>query len=341
MDRNKQQYPEALTPLVPDNVVGLRDDTVLAVHEAWRTLDLDTVKSRMPEAQTVNFTNRLGRPDRYIKIALLSPPEADYDETKALVIALPFQQVWKPSMYIRSELTRQIVAPQARAVVFPNNSGLEPSYPFIERELKTFRSGDIMPLAELQTRALEHLKIGSVAVTGYSMGGLTALALGAHGSDKFEVTHINADEAPSQPRTAKQLRKDFLSSSSWGDQRAAIRDARLPVLSQALNRPRLALDYLWFGQSSLRRDSRALNQAMAAGIDNLVDKAHQQYPEAAIKLGRVAGSKVVGVETEPCATMADTLVRSVIYTGTATHRHATADNVVAHALMVKDSIRDF
>jgi hypothetical protein len=124
-----------------------------------------------------------------------------------------------------------------------------------------------------------------------------------------------------------------MKSGGWREQRAAIRDARLPVLSAAFSPGRVALDYARFGLSSFEPNSRALVAGMARGnLDELVGRARQNLPEAIIKLGHIAGSQLF-LPAENSLEGVD--VRE--YSGAAAHMHATADNVVAHALMIVDA----
>ncbi|HSX43937.1 MAG TPA: hypothetical protein VLE69_01390 [Candidatus Saccharimonadales bacterium] len=327
---------EFQAPRVPDQLEPLIDDRLLEIHGEWQELSLSDVKAQMPNPITIATNDGQG-----VRAAILKPTGFDGDMSQALVIDLPHQQAWKPSMYIRSEITRQVVAPELPAVVFPNNSLNDLYYDFTDSEYERLDNGDISPLAEKQVRILEELNVAKIAITGYSLGGKVALGVGDVGSDTIEITHINADEAPSSvERSAKELQKDFLQSGGWGEQCAAIRDARLPVLSQALNMSRLLMDYARFGVATRNKQNRAIHNAMTDTVSEVLLGTIISNPDVKIKMGRVGMSNLV-IPTfiyAPHSIPESPNFREIVYTGDAAHKHATGDNVFAHALMAKHGI---
>lgn len=329
---------EVYLPRVPDELTHLLDDQVQDVQRRWASYDFDDVRAMMPEPQVIDLPN-----DRQLRGVVLEPATPERDEACSLVLALPFCQAWKPSMFIRAEVMRQIIAPNSRLVVFPNNSITDEYYDLTEAELGTMHEGSMAPLAELQARALEVLKVGEAAVSGYSLGGVLAIELAAVGSDKLEICHINADETPNKERTSKQLQKDFLASGGWGEQRRAIEDAEVPALEKALNVSGLALDYARFGVASLRKTNKALHLAMAGSLVESIKRAKTNYPEASLKLGYVLGSKLfdlecIGEAAHEIAGASNGRVSIRDYSGDGAHMHSTGDNPYAHALMVVDGL---
>jgi len=318
-------------PIVPDELTDLLDDpTVQAAQEDWQDWTLRDVHKAMPEPTATEY----GR-------AVVLEPEGDWDGTTT-VLATPFQQAWKPSMFIRAAYAQQAVAPESRMVILPNNSVTDTYYHFERPELGQLSSGNLTPLFEHQARVLEALGVeGKVMLSGYSMGALTAIGLAKVCSERLAVVSVNADEAPTGGREPKALNKDFMTSGGWGEQRAAIADARVPALSEALKTRRLAFDYARFGTASLLSmvGLRPVNKALAEGMARvdfgaLLLEARAQFPEAIIKLGRVVDSRMVQLERVPQAA-AD--IRE--YSGAGAHKHTTGDNVVAHALMMLDAQR--
>jgi hypothetical protein len=312
-------------PKVPDELAPYLDTSALEENQAaWQTYTLQDVHAAMPETQVTEQ----GR------VVVLDPTSQERDETYTTVLALPFQQGWKPSMYIRAEYARQVLAPESRMVVLPNNTASEQYYNFTKEERRKIGGGNLEPFFERHVRVLEDLGVrGEVMLTGYSLGGLVAVGIAAKCPFSFEPKTVNADELPTGSREPKELQKAFLKSGGWHEQRAAIADAKLPVLSTALSTGRLAVDYARFGLSTFEANNKALAAGMARGdFGDLLRQARRNLPETIIKLGHVAGSQLfLPIE----GSLGEVDVRE--YSGAAAHMHATGDNVVAHALMILDA----
>jgi len=313
-------------PTVPDELVDLlANPSVQETHEFWQNRSLQDVCAAMPEPVVTE----------YGRAVVLDPVDAEWDGTTS-VLALPFQQAWKPSMFIRAAYAHQAVAAESRMVVLPNNSATDTYYHFERAELRKLSAGNLNPLFEHQARVLEALGVeGKVTLSGYSMGALTVLGLAKVCSDEFTVVSVNADEAPTGGREPKELRKAFMASGGWSEQRAAVADARLPALSEVLHARRLVLDYVRFGLASLGAENKALAAGMArVDFGELLSGGRAQFPGAIMKLGHVADSRLVQLEHVPQA------LRDIRrYSGAGAHKHATGDNVVAHALMMLDAQR--
>lgn len=322
--------PEFMRPLVPEQVDHYLDDAhVQDTLERWQQAELEPTLASMPAVKSMRLDDdrRVG----YVDLHPAAGPTTD----EVIVLPLPHQQAWKPSMFVRAELMRQILAPQGRVIAFPNNSReAENYYTFTRPEQRKLAKGDISPLSELQVRVLEKLQLSRISVTGYSLGGLSALGIASVGSPQLEITHVNSDEMPYSFRKLPQLKKDFLKSGGWGDQRAAIADAALPVLSEVFSRRNMGRDYANFGLSTFIGENADLLNMMAGSKLGLLDKALEANPQANIKVGRVVGSLLFGAgfPTYPGK------VSDVEYTGEGSHMHATGDNPVAHALMAKDGL---
>jgi hypothetical protein len=322
-----------LLPSVPVELTEYIDKDVREAHARWQTMSLGQVVARMPEPTETKY----GR-------AVILEPEGDFDENRTVVLCLPHQQAWKPSTAIRALFMQDAVAPSSRLVVLPNNTvGQKPYYTFDNAQAETIASGRMFPFYENQTRLLEKLGIqGEIDLTGYSLGAMTAAGIASMGSEKWRVRVVNADEAPNKDREVKDLKVDFLKSGTWTDHRQAIRDTTIPVLADALSAPRLAADYARFGLSTRIPENVALEAGMAASNFNfMVQAVAGMHAGIVIKLGQVAGSRITDVEgLAVTAEAADTrgAVAHVMYTGHGAHRHATADNVVAHALMYSDAL---
>jgi hypothetical protein len=319
-----------MAPVVPDQLRPYMDDEFMAVHERWRDTSLEDMRQNMPQPVATEY----GR-------AVILDPSGDRDETRTVVLGLPHQQAWKPSMAIRAEFMRQVVAPASRMIVFPNNTVGDRYYNFSDNEAATIESGNLAPFFEQRVRILEELSVkGSIDLTGYSLGGMTAVGIAGVEADNWSVRVLNADEPPNAPRTPKELQRDFMKSGGWGEQRAAIADAQIPALEQELTAPRLAADYARFGLATLIAANKTLHEGMAReNFDQLVVEAGKNHPAVIIKLGYVVGSRVFDVDVFNEDGVRESLPESnlslVAYSGEGARLHPTGDNIVAHTLMFK------
>jgi hypothetical protein len=326
---------EAKTPQVPDQLTPYLTDEVMAVHQEWRSKSVADVMQAMPEVTSTEYGQ-----------AYVLQPKADYDGT-TVVLGLPHQQAMKPSMAIRAQYLQDVVAPDSRIVVLPNNTiGDRDYYHFSDGE-RTLATGSGDRKSSLQffydnrVRLLDTLGVidGKVNFTGYSLGGLTALGSAVSASQHMEVGVVNVDEAPNLERTPKQLQKDFMASGGWGDQRKAIEDAALPALSEALSPARLLADYGRFALATLIPENNALHAGMSgAEFDQQIASSLSYLRDSFIKVGRIDGGQVADEATfnEYASYVPyrdNPNISFVQYSGKAAHKHPTGDNAVAHALM--------
>ncbi|MCA9348203.1 hypothetical protein KC867_02235 [Candidatus Saccharibacteria bacterium] len=304
--------------IIPNELHNFVDDHFLDVHE------------QLSHTNAKDIDHLLGQGH----ILFEGDPEAGVN-----VLALPFQQGWKPSMVLRSEMHRRINNPDGVTIVLPNNSISDKWYSFNDKEVTTMADGDMKPFYEKQARTVELAlsrfgHIGKVVLDGYSQGGLTALGIATTGSTRLDVHAIHSIEAPNRNITPKQLQKDFMSSG--GNTLAAIKHANLQSLSKAMNLPKLAKDFAEFGIASLaNRGNKALYTAMSnPNYYRLIIDALVQNPEAKISTIRIEGSKLY----DPVVTADinnDRFTEIALAKGPGSLGHATGDNIVAHALMMK------
>jgi len=319
---------------IPGELGGFYDTYVSEVHEKFASLSRRDILKQMPEPSIADIsdTERL----RYVD---LCPPRGVNDNGDTVALFLPHAQAWKPSMYARAEFARQAVAKGARMLVFPNNTFGDSYYQLTDVQRERIAEGDLSSLAEKFVKVIEGLDIDSIALTGYSLGGLVGAEVAAVGSDKVKVTVINADETPNIVSNAKELRNDFMASGGWGDQRQALKDSGIAAMEDILNVPRLAADYVRFGAATLMNsDAGALHSGMARPrLNENLARAYSTYPELGVKLGYMVGSllfKAEAVQEHP-----RTFVEAYgAYSTSGNHRHATGDNIVAHALMMLDGL---
>jgi hypothetical protein len=320
-----------LVPRVPDELISGLTDHVLETVERWQSYSRDDIAKMMPDYRYV----RAGA-ERHIGLAVLSPQVEHDGENIALF--LPHQQAWKPSMFIRAELGRQIVNPHARMYVFPNNSMRNVYYSLTDLEQSHLHVGDLGPLARLQARALGALGVDTVRLSGYSLGGRLAVEVAAQSDHYMDIKAVNADEAPSKRgRNSKELQRDFLASGTWGAQRQAIKDAAIPVLSETLSAPRLGVDYARFGlAAALNPQNKAIKQAMTGDMEEALSRAIYINPGTPFKIGYVIGSSLFEA---PDADRRHPRLSYEEYNGEGAHAHSTGDNPLAHGLMMDHGFR--
>lgn len=323
------------TPVVPFELSSGLTDRILEVHERYANYNLhDFIKLSMGEGPA-----KIPAGEDTTNYVSLGNPTDPYATTH--VLALPHQQAWKPSMAIRANIYHEANNPDGLTVVLANNSISNRAYRFSEVEQEAIASGNMRPFYERQTRAVEHLMNshsmrGRVALAGYSLGGLTALGIATVGSDRLDIAEVHSIESPNEDQIPKELKRKFLKSGSWGDQRAAIKDAHLPVLEEALRFDRLALDYARFGIASFTNaENKALSQGMANNNFNLLVKiALKQYEDISIYAGHIVGSQLFNPDVVTDINDPRFVVKR-ISEGEGNHRHATGDNPIAHALMLR------
>lgn len=288
--------------------------------------DLETVHEEMPDPTMVDIG------DRMAKAVILEPDNPDYDETLTVVRFSEHQQPYQAMQYIGAKVMQQMVAPDSRLVMITRDA-----YKFNDKELGALRSGDASPIGQVEMRILEELGLDRVILTGYSLGGISVASVAAAGSDSVEVIHQNMDEPPSKTgRTTKELKKDFMASGTWSDQRAAMQDADITPVSDDLRfAPRLLWDYTKFGIGSLRPANKALLSAMSGSISDLLNKAEASYPDSAQKIGYIYGSKML----DPNSVL-DTSAEVFEYGVLGFHRHASVNNPFMQAALLDHGLKN-
>jgi hypothetical protein len=319
-------------PIVPIQLNHLLDERVLEVHERFASMSYEKLL-RDTVLTEIGSTDR--DHERYGSI-MFGRDGADA-EAGVLILASSYLQAWKPSKTISALFTHDVVNPDGITIVLPNNSGDKRYYEFTDEEIAKMNNRDLMPFYEKRLSSVEDIlgnrALGEVAFGGFSQGALVALGMAAVGSDLFSVERVNAFEPPSEERTPKKLKSDFTKSSHPFEQRRAINDARIPALSESLNRRRLAKDYIRFGLDSTTPESKAVMNGMASPkVNDLARQAINRNDGVNITLGFVEGSKMLGnFKLDRGLTVSGFGIGK----GPGSHRHATSDNIVANALMMQ------
>lgn len=305
------------------------------IDEYWARRTYTDVLSEMPEPTYVSVDD-----DRKIKMVEVAPSSrTDHDISHDIALALPHLNAYNPRHYIRAR-TLQMANPNFSVWILPNNIVGNKAYFLNSREKARLAEGDMRPIGEIQMRAFENNRhgIGNLAVTGYSQGGLTALAMAAVDSDIL-VDRVNADEIPSKTnRPITQLIQDFRRSRSAEGLMAAVHDSGIKALSEAVSPKRQQRDIAQFLLTSLTGEGHIMRKAMSGSANKLVETAINRG--ITVKLGSVAGSKLFDVSSIDTRLLDSPLLTVVQYEGDKfEHMHVTGDNVKLHALMADDGLR--
>lgn len=308
------------------------------VHEYWQGVDPYTgVETAIKNTFVIEPTEDTSR-------AYVLEPPLFFDDSRTLALSLPYLNGFSSQHYVRAETMRRIINPFGRVVVLPENSSQQRYNvaPFNNTDTAKLAMGDYSPFGERQMRTLELadslIKLGSVMLTGYSKGGLTAISMAAAGSDKLNVTHVNADEVPSKVgRTPKQLERDFMKSGTLMQLRKAIGQAEIEPLSRAMRSTSLAQDLAKFGIASKSKNGKLMRASMQGSVDYDLERALHKVNGAVMKVGFVEGSRVFDPDSLSPRTIR-ALGGLVKYLGPGFHGHASADDVIVHALMVNDCL---
>lgn len=333
MNRREQTLATLMTPEIAPRVQEVR--------EQWQDISYDQVLAATEATPQVG-----GVLENTSRAYVIEPDNTYVDETRTLVLSLPYVNGWKPHHFIRAKTMQQIIAPDSRLLVFPNNSHKESYYDLnsmtdIERD--QLAQGNLNPLADMHLRTLEHLdktmNLGALGLSGYSFGGRVALSIAdrAQKSD-MNVSHINSDEMPTEIyRTAEKLSKDFRKSGGLGEFRKAVKEAEIPALRSALRFDRMARELIGFVRASGTEDGKLMQEAMSGHYTNFL---RLEYLDGvSVKVGYVKGSRLV----DPNSVFPGVFDKShqmslVQYSGPGFHGHPTGDNVINHALMANDGL---
>lgn len=323
-------------PLVPDQLDSrLHTPEVLEVVDRWQSMTLEGLDDRLgrEELSPQPFEIGLGK---FVNAVIVNAKA--FRDGKVRVLSATHQQPWNKATAIRTLIDHDINNPNGTTIFLPNNGVGKPAYRFSDEHRELIERGHLRPFYEQQTLVLERIasryavKQAEWTMAGYSLGALTSIGVASVGSNDLDIRKVTAVEPPNVRRTPRQLRKDFLQSGTWIEQRRAIADARLPVLSSVQSSSGLAVDYLRFGLSTLQHDNAAIEIGMAQpGFNSLMQTALSRHDGLMIGLGHVVGSKVFVRNYVPGSPQR---VNVQAFSGPATHRHATNENPFTNALML-------
>lgn len=303
---------------------------LVGVEHKWRGISLNDARAMVSKPTTVEINGRL------INAYIIKPESVDYDPTDAVVRFAEFGQTINAiQQFIGAKITQEVVAPNRQLIMLENNGIGQTEHEFDDVLMESIRKKGLRPYAEDKIRVLEKLGIKRADFTGWSLGARLAIEAVAVGSTEIDVVHVNADEPPSMlGRTAKELRKDFMKSGGWAEQRQAGDDCEARAVAEAFKPARLAIDYAKFGWASLRAHNQVLHDAMAGDISESMASAYNANPDVSIKLGVVEGSRICVPSKKDILGIARQNT-TLEYYDDLYYRHGTVNHPILQALIAR------
>lgn len=323
----------AINAILPDLAAEVRE-----TH--WANKNLADVRKEMREQFPAMYQFVSTGENQGMNVGLLLPRRGvEVDMKKLVVIKLAHQQGFDDAHYIMARVLQDMICPEARVLVLPNDSLSQQNYFFNFEQKNRLAKGDYSPIPEIQNRAIEIVLNGEqdvdVLVSGYSKGGNDALWVPKIGSTVFNLIGVNSNELLSATgRTAKGVIKDFGRSGGWNDQRAAIAQAEIPALSEANNARRLMIAYGRFGINQFTRLSKLSLQSMTGSVDDLLREAiARMHADNTISIVSIDGSYMFDPKSIS-ETNQSKLGAVLNLNGDLYHKHASADDPFIQARMV-------
>ncbi len=303
------------------------------VREYWQDVSLQRVADETHDARRIAPT-----PGTSAAI-VLDPLNPEVNESRTMVIALPHLNGWTRHHYIRTRTAQQLIWPDSRVIVLPNNAFGQQNYDLkhmTQQERRMLEDGNINPFGKQQVRTLEKvaesLRLGELGITGYGFGGLTALSIAANCSKHYIFSHVNADEIPSKnERSSFQLRADRIRSGRLRDQRLSIQESEIPALQSALRFRRLAADMMKFYLKTQSDEGHKMEMVMAGSAQNEITRACDG--NRSVKLGHIENSKIFDPDSIDGERLRFASASLVCYTGQGFRGHTSGENVINYALM--------
>jgi hypothetical protein len=333
---------ETLMPTAEDPFRGpMYYDRIQTLRDKWYNRTYSQAAEAVPEPTFVTLDD-----DRRVKTFILEPEDGHAaDPSLTLVLAQEFLNGYAIDKDIRARIMRDMIAPTSRLIVLPNNAYKDHAYDLTINEKERILEGSerMKPYGEMFIRVLEKLDrrmpLGDVALSGYSQGANSVIAMAAVGSDRLRITNVNADEVVSkQGRDPKQLENDFKgpdgAKESLAIFRDSIMDANIPALAEAMNARSRYLGLARFGIKSMGKEAQLLKYAMSGSMDTTISKIPQ---DVHLKIGHMDGSPMFDPESLSVRgrRVIDMLVE---YYGDNTYKHASSNNPWTHGLMALHGI---
>jgi hypothetical protein len=326
---------EVAVPVVHADLQPSMTDEFMERAEPWLSgaIDLSYVRERyMADEQQVTTPHG--------EAVVYQPAEWD----GSTILATPAHgQGLTPANATRYGMLLETVAPFSRLVWLHNGNAAKRNGDMTDEQAARVATGDFGGYAEGKLRILDELGVeGEVDGISQSLGTLVMGYMAGHAT-RWEAHVLSADSTPSGHESAKELQSKFLKSGGWGLQRAAMTEAGVPVLMEALPPLIMARDYAKFGVTALQRNSRALQSAMAlADVPAIFGRALGNNPNAKLVLSNYEGDQVAN----PAAYGIDQMTpeqqaRTHVFTmaeGPGNHKHSSVDNITAHALVAKRAL---
>lgn len=348
---------EVMQPNLPANYQELFTDRDAQVHEdlARTSLEQFTQQMEMAPVRTINF-------DKDHKISLVDiRSDKESNSAEAIIIPLPFGNGYSPAMYIRALTIQSLLNQPKRILMFPNNDTKNawhkmPSEETLAQQITeennplSFSTGQM--LAETIIRATDRMGVGQADIAGYSQGATLGADLLVRATNYLDITSaMLGDPANIQPRSAKQLQKDFQGNGfeALNALNQAINDSAIPALTEAqysgpgfIARAKQLGALTRFGISSKSSINKELHLNMTAGdfVDNIsIAERRDNLPDPRhILIARMATSLVCTPQLDSRLEQSGLSEYLEVIEG---YGHEGGDNVILHALMARKAIEGY
>lgn len=334
-------------PVIPDSLSHLYDNQFQATHEKFTNASLEDLLKDKPKAELHHNDDQSVR---YVELL----PAGDFDETESVVLFLPFANGYSDHMHIRARFMQDAICPDKKVVVFPSSTTQERAFTLSAEELSVVSSGEMAPIAEKYVRFLAAKKIlnldivgYSLAMSGYSLGGLTSSNVGLKLSDYAEVSSVGIFDTPNvvQGRSTKELEKDFVKTGLFPFIKA-VRDSKIDALNDAhglifgarIPGPRTVNNFRKFARDSKLPENQAILSSMTtADLRRTITQIREKSPHTKVLLSSAENTKIAPTkDTKELASEIDGVEYVEVSSG---YGHEAGDNIVVHALLAKCAMR--
>jgi len=334
-----KQTPEA--PLLPAQLQPDYDGTAAEVFAEWNAKTFDEVRDQFAPSQL------LENGERSIRYAELLPQDGEADPEQTVMLSLPVGRTWGLDTFVMSAVAHDLIAPQGRMIVFPNNNKGTRAYTLSKPERKKVAGGDYSPLNDRQLAVMEHLGIDAISlVMGHSQGAAVGASFAEKAGQYVQTRAHMFNEAPNTVvgRTGMALRK--AAAREGKELVPAYKAARLAALEVAnlIDRPlRYKWELLRFAiGGNLQQPNIALNRSfLQPTFFESVGNMLAQNAAATVLLANALSSTVSSVENSAAFTLAsnaypgDVRTRHDVYDGF----HVTAGNPFVMGLLGRRALQ--